>query len=74
VLASCSCIHGKLIQVDTSTVDAAYSQVIGLIADSAQDHVKLADAIGAQVVEVLKSVEKRHDDAKKKVRSIVRWV
>lgn len=49
-----------------STVDAVYSQVIGLVAESAQDHVKLADAVGAQIVEILRAVEKKHEDAKKK--------
>lgn len=55
--------------VGTSTVDTAYSQLIGAIADSAVDHIKLADAVGLQVADALKHVEKRHDDAKKKVGS-----
>lgn len=34
--------------------------------DSAQDHVNLSDSLNTQVVEALKSTEKRHDEAKKR--------
>jgi site-specific recombinase len=36
--------------------------------ESSQDHMNLADALSTQVADVLKSVEKRNEDAKKKVR------
>jgi hypothetical protein len=35
---------------------------------SAQDHVNLADAMTLQVVDVLKSIERKSEDTKKKVR------
>jgi hypothetical protein len=34
---------------------------------SAQDHVNLADAMTLQVVDILKSIEKKSEDTKKKV-------
>lgn len=37
------------------------------MANTAQDHVNIADALGSQVVDVLKGLEKRSEDAKKKV-------
>jgi hypothetical protein len=48
----------------------AYAQIITSITLSAQDHVNLADAITLQVVDVLKSIEKRSEDTKKKVRPV----
>jgi hypothetical protein len=53
-----------------STLDNAYSQTIASMTLSAQDHVNLADAITLQVVDVLKSVEKKSEDTKKKVRLV----
>lgn len=50
-----------------STLGRAYTQLIDSFSESAQDHVNLADGLDAQVVNVLKLVEKRHDEAKKKV-------
>lgn len=40
--------------------------MISSIVDSAQDHINLSDSLNTQVVEALKSMEKRHDEAKKK--------
>jgi len=50
-----------------STLGHAYTQLIHSFSESAQDHVNLADGLDAQVVNVLKLVEKRHEEAKKKV-------
>ena len=50
-----------------STLGLAYTQLINCFSESAQDHVNLADGLDAQVVNVLKLVEKRHEEAKKKV-------
>lgn len=52
-----------------STLGRAYTQLIHSFSESAQDHVNLADGLEAQVVNVLKLVEKRHEEAKKKVRA-----
>lgn len=52
-----------------STLGRAYTQLINSFSESAQDHVNLADGLDAQVVNVLKLVEKRHEEAKKKVRA-----
>ena len=53
-----------------STLGRAYTQLINSFSESAQDHVNLADGLDAQVVNVLKLVEKRHDEAKKKVPAL----
>lgn len=50
-----------------STLGRAYTELINSFSESAQDHVNLADGLDAQVVNALKLVEKRHDEAKKKV-------
>jgi len=52
-----------------STLGRAYTQLIHSFSESAQDHINLADGLDAQVVNVLKLVEKRHEEAKKKVRA-----
>lgn len=52
-----------------STLGNAYTQLIASFSESAQDHVNLADGLDTQVVNTLKLVEKRHEDAKKKVRA-----
>ncbi|KAI0373757.1 hypothetical protein BV20DRAFT_962334 [Pilatotrama ljubarskyi] len=49
-----------------STLNKAYTQLIGAISDSSQDHNSLADALTAQVIEPLRMVERQHDEAKKK--------
>src|SRR5258708_4910442 len=50
-----------------STLDNAYDALINSITDTAQEHLSIADALSSQVVEVLRMVEKRSDDSKKKV-------
>jgi hypothetical protein len=50
-----------------STLGRAYTELINSFSESAQDHVNLADGLDAQVVNALKLVEKRHEEAKKKV-------
>ncbi|KAF9778598.1 hypothetical protein BJ322DRAFT_1091523 [Thelephora terrestris] len=52
--------------VKNSTLGRAYAQLIDSFSETAQDHVNLADGLDAQVVNVLKLVEKRHEEAKKK--------
>ena len=51
----------------SSTLNAAYDQIITSIVDSAQNHIKLADELNSQVVEVLKGVERKNEESKKKV-------
>jgi len=53
-----------------STLGRAYTQLISSFSESAQDHVNLADGLDAQVVNALKLVEKRHEEAKKKVHAL----
>ena len=50
-----------------STLNVAYDQIIASIVDSAQNHIKLADELNSQVVEVLKGVERKNEESKKKV-------
>ena len=50
-----------------STLGYAYTQLINSFSESAQDHVNLADGLDAQIVNVLKLVEKNHEEVKKKV-------
>ena len=50
-----------------STLNVAYDQIITSIVDSAQDHIKLADEFNSQIVEVLKGVERKNEEARKKV-------
>lgn len=50
-----------------STLDRAYSKIIGSIVESAQDHINLADALSSQVVDPLKSLERKHEENVKKV-------
>ncbi|KAF8817208.1 hypothetical protein BYT27DRAFT_7205072 [Phlegmacium glaucopus] len=49
-----------------STLNVAYDQIITSIVDSAQDHINLADELNLQVVEVLKGVERKSEETKKK--------
>ena len=50
-----------------STLGRAYTALISSFSEVAEDHVNFADGLNAQVVHILKSVEKGHDEAKKKV-------
>lgn len=50
-----------------STLGRAYTELINSFSESAQDHVNLADGLDAQVVNALKLMEKKHEEAKKKV-------
>ena len=51
-----------------STLSHAYTQLLHSFSESAQDHINLADGLDTQVVAVFKLMEKRHEEAKKKVR------
>lgn len=51
-----------------STIENAYAQIITSMTLSAQDHVNISDTLTSQVIDVLKSVEKRGEETKKKVR------
>ena len=51
-----------------STLGRAYTQLIQSFSESALDHVDLADGLESKVVNLLKVVEKRHEEAKKKAR------
>ena len=50
-------------------MENAYSRIISSVLNSAQGHADLADALGMQVVEVLKGLEKRNEEHRKKVRT-----
>ncbi|EIM85766.1 uncharacterized protein STEHIDRAFT_79768 [Stereum hirsutum FP-91666 SS1] len=52
--------------ISESTLDRAYSKIIGSIVESAQDHINLADALSSQVVDPLKSLERKHEENVKK--------
>ncbi|KAJ7442609.1 hypothetical protein FB451DRAFT_1438254 [Mycena latifolia] len=49
-----------------NTLNAAFNQIISSMANTAQDHVNLADALTTQVVDVLKAVERKKEELKKK--------
>ncbi|KAF9453103.1 hypothetical protein P691DRAFT_801964 [Macrolepiota fuliginosa MF-IS2] len=49
-----------------NTLNNAYDTLVNSIIDTTQDHLGIADAISSQIVETLRIVEKRSDDAKKK--------
>ena len=53
-------------RVACSTVERAYSQLIASLSDSAQDHIDFADTLNSQVVEALRTTEKRHDEVHKR--------
>ena len=50
-----------------STLNVAYDQIITSTVNSAQNHIKLADELNSKVVEVLKGVERKNEEVKKKV-------
>ena len=60
-------INEYLTSIIFSTLNVAYDQIITSIVDSAQNHIKLADELNSQVVDVLKGVERKNEEAKKKV-------
>ncbi|KAJ6525279.1 hypothetical protein DFH09DRAFT_1188777 [Mycena vulgaris] len=49
-----------------NTINAAFNEIISSMANTAQDHVNLADALTTQVVDVLKGVERKKEELKKK--------
>ncbi|KAF5369126.1 hypothetical protein D9615_010422 [Tricholomella constricta] len=49
-----------------NSLNAAYTELMDSMATTAQDHVNIADGLTTQVVEVLKTVEKKSEEAKKK--------
>ncbi|RXW24100.1 hypothetical protein EST38_g1789 [Candolleomyces aberdarensis] len=55
--------------VDTlksNTLNVAYDEIINSISSTAEDHLGIADAVTSQVVEVLRVVERKNEEAKKK--------
>jgi len=50
-----------------STLDNAYDALINSISDVAQDHLSIAEAMSSQIIEVMQTLVKRNDEAKKKV-------
>ena len=50
----------------SSTIDAAFDEIIASMSNSAQDHINLADALTSQTIEILKILEKKNDELKKK--------
>lgn len=51
---------------EDSTLHNAYAQLISSMMDTAQAHISLADSLNAEVIESLKSTERRQEEAKKK--------
>ncbi|KAJ7928075.1 hypothetical protein B0H13DRAFT_2248511 [Mycena leptocephala] len=49
-----------------NTLNAAFNEIISSMANTAQDHVNLADALNTQVIDVLKVVERKQEELKKK--------
>ncbi|KAL0581179.1 Protein BZZ1 [Marasmius crinis-equi] len=49
-----------------NTLNAAYGEMVESMLNTSQDHINVADALTTQVVEVLKVVERRNEDAQKK--------
>ncbi|KAJ7245019.1 hypothetical protein B0H12DRAFT_1128298 [Mycena haematopus] len=49
-----------------NTLNAAFNELISSMGDSAQAHVNLADSLNTQVVDVLKAVERKQEELKKK--------
>jgi hypothetical protein len=60
-------INEYLTSILFSTLNVVYEQIVTSIFDSAQDHIKLADELNSQVVEVLKGAERKNEETKKKV-------
>lgn len=54
-----------------STLNQAYEGIIQSMADTAQDHSAFSDDLTSQLIEVLKILEKRNEDAKKKANIFV---
>ena len=50
----------------SSTIDAAFDEIIASMSSSAQDHINLADTLTAQTIEILKILEKKNEEVKKK--------
>jgi hypothetical protein len=51
----------------SSTIDAAFDEIIASMSNSAQDHINLADALTTQTIEIFKILEKKNEEVKKKV-------
>ncbi|KAF7365022.1 hypothetical protein MVEN_00373300 [Mycena venus] len=49
-----------------NTLNAAFNEIILSMTDTAQGHVNLADSLNTQVVDVLKAVERKQEELKKK--------
>ncbi|KAF9499043.1 hypothetical protein BDN71DRAFT_1480868 [Pleurotus eryngii] len=49
-----------------STLDSAYGAIVNSLVNTAQDHINVADTLTTQVVDVLKAIEKKNEDLKKK--------
>ncbi|PPQ86318.1 hypothetical protein CVT25_005619 [Psilocybe cyanescens] len=49
-----------------STLDNAYEELIKSMSNTAQDHLNFADALTSQTIEILRILEKRNEDSKKK--------
>ncbi|KAJ7677465.1 hypothetical protein B0H17DRAFT_1079241 [Mycena rosella] len=49
-----------------NTINTAFNEIISSMVNTAQDHVNLADALTTEVVDVLKAVERKKEELKKK--------
>ncbi|KAI8978808.1 hypothetical protein BD414DRAFT_119172 [Trametes punicea] len=52
--------------INRSTLDKAYTQLITAVTNASHDHIQLADALDARVIEPLRAAERRYEEAKKK--------
>jgi hypothetical protein len=57
----------------SSTLVEAYSEMITAMTNIGQDHIDLADALNSQVVDVLKTVERKSENLAKKVGFCSAW-
>jgi hypothetical protein len=53
----------------SSTLNRGYAEIVTSLLNTSQAHASLADAISSEVVDALKTHERKHDDMKKKVIS-----
>ena len=63
-----------IVDPHSSTLNNAYNKIIKSTNDVAQDHIDLAETITTQVVEVLKVLERKNEDLKKKVGTLLSWM
>ncbi|KAI0322418.1 hypothetical protein OF83DRAFT_1161259 [Amylostereum chailletii] len=51
----------------SSTIENAYSKIIGSLVNSAQEHIDVSDALNMQVVDVLRNLERKNEEHRKRL-------